>query len=47
MNLYNDKYITKGFCEKLLLYYENEIRIATSLELKKYMTVLKKYIMIY
>ena len=36
MNLYNDKYITKGFYEKLLLYYENELRSATStLEIKK------------
>ena len=35
MNLYNDKYITNGFYEKLLLYYENELRRATStLEIK-------------
>ena len=47
MNLYNDKYITNGFYEKRLLYYENELRSATStLEIKKYRTVLKKYIMV-
>ena len=47
MNLYNDKYITKGFYEQLLLYCENELRSATStLEMKKYGTVLKKYIMV-
>ena len=47
MNLYHDKYITNGFYEKLLLYYENELRSATStLEIKKYRTVLEKYIMV-
>ena len=35
MNLYDDKYITNGFYEKLLLCYENELRSATStLEIK-------------
>ena len=34
-NLYNDKYITNGFYEKLLLYYENGLRSTTStLEIK-------------
>ena len=36
MSLYNNKYITNGFYEKLLLYYEIELRSATStLEIKK------------
>ena len=35
MNLYDDKYITKGFYEKLLHDYENELTDATStLEIK-------------
>ena len=47
INLYNDKYITKGFYEKLLLYYENEPRSATStLEIKKIQDSFEKYIMV-